>query len=122
MRGRVIAIAFTAALACLGGTGYPTLVARAAAKARYRANPFAGQERALMAGRKLYRRECAGCHGEQAQGRGSAPPLKQPEIRYAAPAALEWILRNGSLHRGMPSFAHLPEPQRWQIVTYLKSL
>jgi len=32
------------------------------------------------------------------------------------------VLRNGSLRHGMPSFAHLPEQQRWQIVTYLKSL
>jgi len=24
------------------------------------------------------------------------------------------------LHRGMPSFAHLPEPQRWQIITFLR--
>ena len=27
-------------------------------------------------------------------------------------------LRNGSIWRGMPSFSHLPEEQRWEIVTY----
>ena len=40
----------------------------------------------------------------------------------ASPGALFWVLRNGSLKRGMLSFAHLPEAQRWQIITYLKTL
>jgi hypothetical protein len=33
-----------------------------------------------------------------------------------------WVLENGSLHHGMPSFAHLPAPERWQIITYLQGL
>jgi mono/diheme cytochrome c family protein len=53
---------------------------------------------------------------------GKAPPLNQADVHDASPAALFWVLRNGSLKRGMPSFAHLPEPQRWQIITYLKTL
>jgi mono/diheme cytochrome c family protein len=43
-------------------------------------------------------------------------------VRQAPPGAIFWVLRNGALWRGMPSFSHLPEQQRWQIVTYLKSL
>jgi hypothetical protein len=27
-----------------------------------------------------------------------------------------------SLRRGMPSFAHLPESQRWQIITFLREM
>jgi hypothetical protein len=38
----------------------------------------------------------------------------------ASPGTLFWVLRNGSLRRGMPSFAHLPEPARWQIITFLQ--
>jgi len=53
---------------------------------------------------------------------GKAPPLNQAEVREASPGALFWVLRNGSLKRGMPSFAHLPDAQRWQIITYLKTL
>ena len=49
-------------------------------------------------------------------------PLRQPEVYEAAPPALFWILRNESLQRGMPSLAHLPEAQRWQIVTCLQAL
>jgi mono/diheme cytochrome c family protein len=94
----------------------------APAKAAAQANPLEGQERARQAGAKLFARECAVCHGSDAQGSRTAPPLRQPEVFEAAPGSLFWVLRNGSLRRGMPSFAHLPEPQRWQIVTYMKSL
>jgi mono/diheme cytochrome c family protein len=85
-------------------------------------NPFAGSEQDRRAGKKLFQQECAPCHGRDAKGIGKAPPLASPIVRQAEPGKLFWILRNGSLRRGMPSFAHLPEEERWQIVTYLKSL
>ena len=88
-------------------------------KFAYLNNPLEGSERARRAGAKLYVRECAACHGLDRQGLGKAPPLDRAEISHAAPGALFWVLRNGSLRRGMPSFAHLPEPQRWQIIAFL---
>lgn len=87
-----------------------------------RQNPYEGQQDAQIAGAKLYQRECAACHGAAALGVGKALPLASPVVRDAPPGALFWVLRNGSIWRGMPSFSHLPEQQRWQIVTYLKSL
>ncbi len=86
------------------------------------ANPFAGQERARRAGEKLFRRECAECHGANAEGQRKIPPLNIPMVSDAPPGAVFWVLRNGSLYRGMPSFAALPDQQRWQIVTYLQTL
>jgi mono/diheme cytochrome c family protein len=77
-------------------------------------------ERDLGAGAKLYARECAACHGANREGRGKVPPLNGEEVRQAPPGALFWVLRNGSIRKGMPSFAHLPDSQRWQIVTWLK--
>lgn len=85
-------------------------------------NPYQGSERAAEAGAKLYRRACAPCHGSKADGAENTPPLDRKDVREASPGALFWVLRNGSARRGMPSFAHLPEPQRWQIVSYLQSL
>ena len=85
-----------------------------------RKNPFAGDEQARLAGAKLYARECAACHGQKGEGLGKAPPLKRTDVIEAPPGALFWVLRNGSLYRGMPSFAHLPEAQRWEIITYLQ--
>jgi len=100
---------------------------RAPIEAMSRANPFEArppqeQSAADQAGHKLFERECSGCHGKQAQGSAWAPALASPVVKQAPAGAIFWVLRNGSLRSGMPSFAHLPEPQRWQIVTYLKNL
>ena len=97
------------------------LVSNAPASAAKKRNPFEGDEKAQRAGAKLYTRECASCHGSSRQGLGNAPPLNQPGVSETAPGKLFWVLRNGSLHRGMPSFAHLPEAQRWQIITFLRT-
>lgn len=85
-------------------------------------NPLAGNSLAQEAGAKLYQRECAECHGARAEGIGKAPSLKQPNVSQAAPGALQWILWNGAIFHGMPSFAHLPETERWQIIAFLKTL
>ena len=85
-------------------------------------NPLEANGRTLRAGAKLYARECAACHGENREGRGKVPPLNGAEVNQAPPGALFWVLRNGSLHTGMPSFAHLPVPQRWQIITWLRQV
>ena len=112
-----VLVMLLAALCAIGGD----LLQHAPAKALRKLNPMEGSEEARKAGAKLYARECAACHGANREGSGKAPPLDRPEIGEAAPGALYWVLRNGSLRRGMPSFAHLPEAQRWQIVTFLRS-
>lgn len=113
----LISLAASAAWARVG-----TLVQQAPPRAKALSNPFEGQQRAQRAGAKLFARECAACHGPAGIGMIKAPPLNQADVREASPGALFWVLRNGSLKRGMPSFAHLPEAQRWQIITYLKTL
>ena len=114
--------ALISSLPVLSGARQGTLVQQAPVKAATRSNPVEGQQRAQLAGFKLFARECAACHGADGRGIGKAPPLTQADVQKAPPGALFWVLRNGSLKRGMPSFAHLPEPQRWQIVTYVKTL
>lgn len=108
-------------LALTISVGGKTPVQQAPARASSAINPLVNQERAQRAGAKLYARECASCHGANAGGSGKALPLVAPEVRDAAPGALFWVLTNGSLVRGMPSFAHLPAAQRWQLVEYLKT-
>jgi len=117
VRGVSVLLLATAAWARVG-----TLVQQAPPRTRALNNPFEGQQRAQLAGAKLFARECAACHGPDAAGKGKAPPLNLADVRQAQPGALFWVLRNGSLKRGMPSFAHLSEPQRWQIIAYLKTL
>ena len=96
-----------------------SLVQQAPAGAADMRNPLESNDRARRAGAKLYARECAPCHGPKREGIGKAPPLNRADVYRAAPGALFWVLRNGSIHQGMPSFAHLPEPERWQIITFL---
>ena len=112
---------FIVAIGVAGATVGGSLIQRAPARAAEKRNPFDDDGKAKRAGAKLYARECASCHGMNRGGGRSAPPLNQPEVQRADSGTLFWVLRNGSRHRGMPSFAHLPEAQRWQIVTFLKA-
>lgn len=117
MKLRTVVLCLAAALARAGSP-----LEQAPPEARAKLNPYAGDERAARAGRKLYLRECAACHGNAREGIGKRPPLVSRDVADAPPGAIEWLLRNGSLKGGMPSFSHVPAPQRWQIVTYLKTL
>ncbi len=66
--------------------------------------------------------DTAGSDHHQAEGGRRAPSLRAEEVQRATPGTLFWILTNGVVRRGMPVWSKLPEPQRWQIVTYVKSL
>lgn len=92
------------------------------AKDRARVNPYAGQADAIAAGAKLFSDHCATCHGEDALGRGKRPSLRSERVQDATDGEIAWLLRNGNLARGMPSWSMLPEPSRWQVIAYVKSL
>lgn len=89
---------------------------------RARANPFTGNSGAAEAGQNLFRNNCAKCHGENAQGKGNRPSLKSKRIHDATDGELAWLIKNGEAFKGMPGWGALPEPERWQIVTYLRSI
>jgi mono/diheme cytochrome c family protein len=89
---------------------------------RERVNPFAAKPDAVAAGENLYRNNCARCHGANAEGKGSRPSLKSERLAAATDGEIAWIIKNGQMYKGMPSWGGLPEQQRWQIVTYLRSL
>ena len=86
-----------------------------------RVNPVANDADATAAGGKLYAEKCAKCHGETAEGKGHHPSLRSETVQQATPGELEWLIEHGVRFR-MPSFGGLPETQRWQIVSYIKSL
>jgi mono/diheme cytochrome c family protein len=87
-----------------------------------RMNPYEGQPTAVLAGQKLFRQHCAECHGEHAEGTRRGPRLNSPWVVAARPGTLFWFLTNGEVRRGMPAWSRLPEPQRWQLVSFLRSL
>ena len=95
---------------------------KAPEKSRAKANPLANDPQAPVAGRILFEEHCEECHGKDATGTKKAPSLRVPEVQDAAPGTIFWVLSNGVVRRGMPVWSKLPEPQRWQLVSYIKSL
>lgn len=95
---------------------------KAPAVAKAWQNPYAGLPEAILAGKKLFERHCASCHGLEGRGQEKAPDLHAPIIASARPGVLFWFLKNGNLKEGMPSWSRLPDQQRWQLVSYLKTL
>jgi len=91
-------------------------------KVRLRNNPVEGDPNSVPVGKKLFRQHCAECHGATGEGGKKAPSLRVEEVQQAAPGALFWILTNGVVRRGMPVWSKLPEPQRWNLVSYIKTL
>jgi glucose/arabinose dehydrogenase len=85
-------------------------------------NPYEGQEAAAQAGKKLYARNCLSCHGRTGKGTGNVPSLLEEKVQSAPSGEIFWFVTKGSKDNGMPPWAFLPQEQRWQIVTYVKSL
>lgn len=90
--------------------------------ARARAHPLAKAADAVAAGRKLYERHCANCHGANGENGRKGPGLRATEVQTATAGALFWVITNGNVRAGMPVWSKLPEAQRWQIAIYLQSL
>jgi len=117
----VVAAQTNSAPATKGRSVYAEL-AKAPRKAVARRNPLESDPDAVAAGGKLFAQHCAECHGDMAEGGKKAPSLRADEVQHATPGALFWLLTNGVVRRGMPVWSKLPEPQRWQLVSYIKSL
>jgi mono/diheme cytochrome c family protein len=77
---------------------------------------------AVAAGKVLFEEHCEECHGSGAMGGKKAPSLRVSEVQNATAGAIFWILTNGVVRKKMPVWSKLPEPERWQLVSYIKSL
>jgi mono/diheme cytochrome c family protein len=97
-------------------------LSKAPEKARVRANPLASDPDAVAAGANLFDQHCAECHGDAGEGSRKGPSLLKDQVQTATPGTLFWLLTNGVVRRGMPVWSKLPEPQRWQLVAFIKSL
>jgi mono/diheme cytochrome c family protein len=97
-------------------------LAKAPQKARAKRNPIERDPDAVVAGRNLFEQHCTECHGDLAEGGRKGPSLLVEQVQNSEPGTIFWILTNGVVWRGMPVWSKLPEPQRWQLVSYIKSL
>jgi glucose/arabinose dehydrogenase/mono/diheme cytochrome c family protein len=84
-------------------------------------DPYPGPENRTQ-GKQLFGIHCARCHGRNAEGSGDVPGLVDGVLETVTPGELFWFITHGEPQRGMPAAGNLPEPERWQLVTYLKAL
>ena len=94
-------------------------------------NPLAGAA-AVAAGGRVFKENCATCHGDQADGHGpAATGLEPPPANFRSGSVLAqhsdaylfYRVSAGKPGTAMPSFhGALGETERWQVVTYLRSL
>jgi cytochrome c oxidase cbb3-type subunit 3 len=84
-------------------------------------NPYTDPENA-EAGAKLYRSQCAGCHGLNGAGTGAGPSLTSGTFKYGgSDAGLFGTISKGLPGTSMPAFS-FSGLQIWQLVTHVRAL
>jgi glucose/arabinose dehydrogenase len=94
----------------------------APASAKAITNPVEGDPKAAVAGKPLYHLRCARCHGEHGEGSGNIPSISHGKVQSVSAGELFWFITKGDVGNGMPSWVTLPKQQRWQIISYVKTL
>lgn len=84
-------------------------------------NPLTDRPELSAGGRRLFKQRCSECHGLDRRGTTRAPDLISEGVQEQSDGALFWKISSGNSRTGMPSFSFLPEPQRWQVVLFLRS-
>jgi mono/diheme cytochrome c family protein len=116
----VVAASFLA----LGASAWAQGAWEAPASEKTKKNPGGN----VAAGKKLAETNCVSCHGASGKGDGPAAAALNPKpadwtsprVQKETDGELFWKISNG---RGpMPPWKHLSEKERWDLVTYVKSL
>lgn len=95
-----------------------------------RAAPVAADEANLLAGARIYRTQCAGCHGlvddqpsPVARGMFPPPPMLLPPHKGVSDDPVgetHWKVKNGIRLTGMPGFVDsLTDAELWQVALLL---
>lgn len=95
---------------------------KAPTSARAAKNPYSGKPDAVAAGSQVYAANCTKCHGLDAKGTGMVPSLLKGTTQSASEGTLFWFVTHGNIDDGMPAWGKLPVKQRWQVVSFIKSL
>ncbi len=96
---------------------------KAPADAAAKQNPQAGKTDVVAAGKKTFLRTCAECHGEDGAGlQEGVSNLQSPDVQKQSDGTLFWKISTGNVKKGMPAFGKLDENDRWNVVSYLRTL
>ena len=91
-------------------------------------NPVTATEPSLAAGRKIYSKTCAMCHGKTGDADGPAvielnihpAKLSDPQLATESDGALFWKITTGK--KPMPTYGkRLSETDRWNLVNYIRT-
>ncbi len=99
-------------------------------------NPLAGQAEAVTGGKTIFETQCASCHGLQGRGDGLAAASLNPKpanladkkmLDSLSDGYLFWRVSEGGMaapfNSAMPAWkATMSEEQRWQVISYLRTL
>jgi thiosulfate dehydrogenase len=93
-------------------------------------NPLSASEEALLSGLKMYRNNCAGCHGDYNQPSPWGTKNFYPRVPQFAQEASNLsaeemfvVVKNGVRYSGMASWNGLiSDTEIWRIVTFLSHL
>ncbi len=119
---RLIAAVILLAVPWLSANDADAKFHNAPESARSTKNPYEGDAAAAQTGKRLYARNCLSCHGKQGKGTGNVPSLVEGKLDSVTPGEVFWFITRGSKDNGMPSWAALPVKQRWQLVTFVKTM
>lgn len=92
-------------------------------------NPISSTADELLAGMKVYRDNCSGCHGDYGRPSswGTEDFYPRPAVRTRAPRKpdwqLFWIVKHGVRYSGMGAWdGQVPDSTIWRVVTFLSRL
>jgi mono/diheme cytochrome c family protein len=103
----------------------------APASAKKLKNPVKVDEETIAAGRALFSKNCASCHGEDGKSKTdfAASMKKKPtdltakEMSGITDGEIYWVITNGIKKNGMPAFKVKEQAQaRWQMTLYVTHL
>jgi mono/diheme cytochrome c family protein len=95
-------------------------------------NPVAANAMSVAAGKKVYLKHCAGCHGDTGKGDGEMGEELEPKPANLTDA--DWkhgssdgeiftVIRNGVKGTGMKSFSKkITVRQTWDVINYVRTL
>ena len=91
--------------------------------------PWVSTDSLIAHGSKVYKAQCALCHGDKGLGDGTPglvpPPRNLVEGKWkegGSSKALFITLQKGIEGTSMVSFKHLPQVDRWAVVHYVRSI
>ena len=102
----------------------------APASAKRLKNPLTANEENITAGRTLFNRNCASCHGEDGKAKTDVAEamtvkptdLTDKKMEGITDGEIYWVITNGIKKSGMPTFKKATANERWQMTLYVKHL